>query len=297
MALEYNEYILSRVGCKVQKLSINAGSNCPNRDGTIGIGGCAFCNNESFNPSYCSPNKSIAQQITEGKAFFRKKYPEMKYLAYFQSYTNTYGDTHQLVSKYEEALSQEDVVGLVIGTRPDCLKDDMLEALRLLASRTYLCVELGAESIYDATLRRINRGHTWGVTQESVCRLSECGVDVGLHFIMGLPGESVDMQLRVADAVNALPVQLVKLHQLQIVRGSLFASQYEREELHDLRLWEVDEYIDFCVEFLSRLRNDIVVERFTSQAPSDMVVAPRWGLKNYEFTNRLRNEMKRRDRS
>lgn len=208
---EYNQYIREKIGRRVQKLSVNIGASCPNRDGSIGVGGCAFCNNKSFSPEYCDAEKSVTQQIKEGKEFFRKKYPDMVYLAYFQAYTNTYGETGRLLAQYREALACEDVVGLVIGTRPDCIAEDLLEGLAEIAKETYVCVELGAESIYDETLKKINRGHTWECTQEAVQRLARKGIDVGLHFIMGLPGESREEMLRVADEVSKMPVALIKL--------------------------------------------------------------------------------------
>lgn len=287
---EYNQYIREKIGRRVQKLSVNIGASCPNRDGSIGVGGCAFCNNKSFSPAYCDSDKSVTQQIAEGKEFFRKKYPDMAYLAYFQAYTNTYGDTEKLLRKYREAMESEDVLGIVIGTRPDCIAEDLLEGLAEIAKETYVCVELGAESIYDETLKKINRGHTWGCTREAVDRLTQKGIDVGLHFIMGLPGESREDMLRVADEVNEMPVALIKLHQLQIIENSLFARSFLNGEL-DVELWTAEGYLDFCAEFVRRLRGDIVIERFTSQSPAEIVIAPKWGLKNYEFTNLLRKRI------
>lgn len=287
---EYNQYIREKIGRRGQKLSVNIGASCPNRDGSIGVGGCAFCNNKSFSPEYCDAEKSVTQQITEGKAFFRKKYPDMAYLAYFQSYTNTYGETKKLLTLYKEALACEEVLGIVIGTRPDCIAEDLLEGLAEIAKETYVCVELGAESIYDETLKKINRGHTWSCTQEAVDRLARKGIDVGLHFIMGLPGESRDDMLKVADEVSKMPIALIKLHQLQIIESSLFARSFLSGEL-DVELWTAEEYLDFCAAFVKRLREDIVIERFTSQSPPEMVIAPKWGLKNYEFMNLLRKRI------
>ncbi|MDO4462567.1 MAG: TIGR01212 family radical SAM protein [Bacteroidia bacterium] len=287
---EYNQYIKEKIGRKVQKLSINIGASCPNRDGSIGVGGCAFCNNKSFSPGYCDSEKSVSQQIREGKEFFRKKYPDMVYLAYFQSYTNTYGNTERLLAQYREALSCDDVVGLVIGTRPDCIADDLLDGISEIARERYVCVELGAESIYDKTLKVINRGHTWDCTKATIRRLADRGIEVGLHFIMGLPGETREEMLRVSDEVSELPVSLIKLHQLQIIEDSLFGREYKEGRL-DVELWKAEDYLDFCAEFVKRLRDDIVVERFTSQSPPDMVIAPKWGLKNYEFMNLLRKRI------
>ncbi len=293
---DYPTYIRSIFGARVQKVSINAGFTCPNRDGSKGTGGCAFCNNSTFNPDYCDPLKSIGQQIDEGIAFFARKYPSLGYLAYFQAYSNTYGDTSRILSLYREALSHPHIRGLVIGTRPDCLADDLIDELRSMARDHYIAVELGAETTSDDTLRLINRGHTWHDTVDAVRRLSAAGLPVGLHFIMGLPGESRDFQLTTAATISRLPVTFVKLHQLQIVRGSVFASIY-RDRPAYFDLWTPDDYIDFCIEFARRLSPRIVIERFVSQAPRHLVLAPSWDLKNYEFAHLLLNAFRLRHAS
>lgn len=280
---------------KVQKISINAGFTCPNRDGTVGYGGCTYCNNQTFNPEYCRTEKSVSVQLEEGKRFFAHKYPEMKYLAYFQAYTNTYGELEMLKRKYEEALAVDDVVGLVIGTRPDCMSDTLLDYLETLAQRTFVLVEYGIESTLDRTLRRINRGHTWQAAVDAVERTAARGLPVGGHVILGLPGESREDMLGQAADISRLPLDTLKLHQLQLIRGTRMAREYE-ERPEDFHLFnDVDEYIALVVDYIQRLRPDLVLERFVSQSPKELLLAPDWGLKNYEFNHRLQKRMKEQD--
>lgn len=280
---------------KVQKISINAGFTCPNRDGTVGYGGCTYCNNQTFNPEYCRTEKPVSVQLEEGKRFFAHKYPEMKYLAYFQAYTNTYGELEALKRKYEEALAEDDVVGLVIGTRPDCMPDALLDYLEALARRTFVLVEYGIESTLDCTLRRINRGHTWQAAVDAVERTAARGLPVGGHVILGLPGESREDMLGQAADISRLPLDTLKLHQLQLIRGTRMAREYE-ERPEDFHLFQdVDEYIALVVDYIQRLRPDLVLERFVSQSPKELLIAPDWGLKNYEFNHRLQKRMKELD--
>lgn len=218
----YNEYgfwLKEQLGVKVQKISLNAGFTCPNRDGRVGTGGCAYCNNQTFNPDYCITEKTITQQLEEGKQFFSKKYPEMKYLAYFQAYTNTYDSLANLKAKYEEALSVPDVLGLVIGTRPDCMPDALLDYLEELNRHTFLLVEYGIESAYDATLSRINRGHNHAQSVDAITRTAVRGIPVGAHLILGLPGEGREAILHEAEVLSALPLTTLKPQQPQRFSG------------------------------------------------------------------------------
>lgn len=296
--IRYNDFptFLKRLFTgKVQKISINAGFTCPNRDGTVGYGGCTYCNNQTFNPEYCHTEKSVSVQLEEGKRFFAHKYPEMKYLAYFQAYTNTYGELEMLKRKYEEALAVDDVVGLVIGTRPDCMSDTLLDYLETLAQRTFVLVEYGIESTLDRTLHRINRGHTWQTAVDAVERTAARGLPVGGHVILGLPGESREDILGQAADISRLPLDTLKLHQLQLIRGTRMAREYE-ERPEDFHLFDdVDEYIALVVDYIQRLRPDLVLERFVSQSPKELLLAPDWGLKNYEFNHRLQKRMKELD--
>ena len=274
---------------KVQKISINAGFTCPNRDGSKGFGGCTYCNNQTFNPSYCATQKSVTQQIEEGKTFFARKYPEMKYLAYFQAYTGTYGELQHLICLYEEALRCDDVVGIVIGTRPDCMPNELLDYLADLSKRTFLTVEYGIESANDDTLRRINRGHTYAQSVEAVEKTASRGIYVGAHVILGLPGEDEEELVRQARMINKLPLTTLKLHQLQLIRGTVMACEYEQSPFH---LFTAEEYIEAVISYISHIRREVVLERFVSSSPKDLLLAPNWNIKNYEFVEKLKKKMR-----
>ena len=291
---EYGPWLKQQLGMKVQKISLNAGFSCPNRDGKVGFGGCTYCNNQTFNPEYCDTSKSITQQLIEGKQFFARKYPDMKYLAYFQAYTNTYADIDTIKEKYEEALSVPDIVGIVIGTRPDCMPDELLDYLSELNKRTFLIIEYGVESVYDTTLLRINRGHSHAQTIDAITRTAARGIRIGIHIILGLPGESHEMLLKEADIISSLPVTLLKLHQLQLIKGTAMAEEYFADS-SDFNLFTADSYIDLVIDFIERLRPDIILERFVSQSPSSLLAIPGWGLKNYEFMDKVRKRMNERN--
>ncbi|MDR2913724.1 MAG: TIGR01212 family radical SAM protein [Tannerella sp.] len=289
---EFTDYLRKRFPLfKVQKISLDAGFTCPNRDGTKGRGGCTYCNNQTFNPDYCSGNKSITGQLREGIQFFSRKYPEMKYIAYFQAYTNTYDKVESLRKKYEEAMAMERVVGIIIGTRPDSVPDELLDYLQELNRRTFVMIEYGIESTSNETLQRINRGHTYEEAEDAVRRTAERGIPAGAHIILGLPGESRVQILRHADRISSLPLTSVKLHQLQIIRGTAMGDEYERYPEH-FRLYTADEYIGLVIEFMDRLRKDIHIDRFVSQSPKELLIAPDWGLKNHEFRARLEQRLK-----
>lgn len=291
---DYGEFLRSHFDVKVQKIAIDAGFKCPNRDGSKGFGGCIYCNNQSFNPSYCQTNISVKEQVERGKAFFARKYPQMKYLAYFQAYTNTYGDTEKLMSLYEEALRCDDVVGLIVATRPDCVSNDLLAYLSDLARTRFVMMEYGVETSHDHTLKLINRGHSWADVVDVINRTNSYGVMCGAHLILGLPGENVDDFIVTAQCVSDLPVSTVKLHQLQVIKGTKLEKMYESDEVNIMK-WTADEYVDVCLQVLQHLRSDIAVERFVSQSPGELLIYPRWGLKNYEFTHLLQKRMSEKD--
>jgi radical SAM protein, TIGR01212 family len=291
---DFSTFLRKYFDCKVQKISLNAGFTCPNRDGVKGKGGCTYCNNQTFNPEYCKTEKSVKEQLEEGRLFFSRKYPEMKYLAYFQAYTNTYSELEELKRKYEDALSVDGVVGLVIGTRPDCMPDALLDYLEELNKRTFLLVEYGIESTNDDTLRRINRGHTYADTVDAVKRTAARGILTGGHVILGLPGETHDDIVSQTARLSELPLTTLKLHQLQLIRGTKMAHEFE-EHPEEFHLYEVDEYIDLVIDYVEQLRPDMVLERFVSQSPKELLIAPDWGLKNYEFTERVKKRMRERD--
>lgn len=286
---DYGRWIRSKFPFRVQKISIDAGFSCPNRDGQKGLGGCIFCDNHTFNPSYCNSRHSIREQLEEGKRFFSRKYPDMKYLAYFQAYTNTYAPVETLKEMYEEAINVEDVVGIVIGTRPDCMPDELLDYLEELNKKTFLIVEYGIESANDNTLRMINRGHTFDCSCTAVERTAERGIITGGHIIIGLPGEDANESIRQAKMISDMKLDILKIHQMQIIRGTKLARMYEEKPFH---VYSADEYIGLITEYIQWLRKDIVIERFVSQSPKDLLIAPQWGLKNHEFTNLLVNHLK-----
>lgn len=287
---EFGPWLKAQIGTKVQKISLNAGFTCPNRDGSVGVGGCTYCNNQTFNPEYCKTEKTVVQQLEEGKRFFARKYPEMKYLAYFQAYTNTYAGLEELRCKYEDALSVDGVVGLVIGTRPDCMPEALLDYLSELNDRTFVLVEYGIESTYDRTLQRINRGHDYASVVDAVTRTAQRGIFTGGHVILGLPGETHDDIIKGAGMLSELPLTTLKLHQLQLIRGTRMAEEYFASP-QDFHLFTADEYIDLVIDFVEHLRPDIVLERFVSQSPSSLLAVPGWGLKNYEFVDKVRKRM------
>lgn len=283
---DYGTWIREQFPFRVQKITLDAGFTCPNRDGTKGTGGCIFCNNESFSPAYCRHNHSVNQQLEEGKLFFKRKYPDMKYLAYFQSYSNTYAPIERLKELYGEALRVEDVVGLVIATRPDCVDDEKLNYLEELSKKTFLIVEYGVESCNDETLKRINRGHSFECSREAIEKTHERGITVAAHIILGLPGEDKDEMLRQAEIVSAMPIDILKLHQMQIIRGTKLADDYSM-----CKIFTLEEYAGLIAEYIKRLRNDIILERFVSQSPKELLIAPSWGIKNHEFTDLLRSKL------
>ncbi|MBO5594184.1 MAG: TIGR01212 family radical SAM protein [Prevotella sp.] len=286
---DYGTWIRSRFPFRVQKISVDAGFTCPNRDGRISTGGCIFCNNRTFNPSYCDSRHSISQQLEEGKRFFARKYPDMKYLAYFQAYTNTYDSLARLQALYEEALSVDDIVGLVIGTRPDCVSDELLDYLSALNQRTFLIVEYGIESANDLTLQFINRGHTFEQSREAISKTHQRGILTGGHIILGLPGEDAEESIRQASLISALDLDILKIHQMQVIRGTALEKIYEQKPFH---IYTAEEYIHLIARYIQHLRKELVLERFVSQSPEELLVAPHWGLKNYEFTNLLVNYLK-----
>jgi len=273
-------------GEKVQKITLTAGFSCPTRDGSRGKGGCTYCNNKSFSPNYAAKQRSISEQLDEGIRFFSRKYPAMKYLAYFQSYTNTYGAVEDCIAKYEEALAHPGVVGLIIGTRPDCMPEPLLEYLSALARQRFVLIEYGVESTLDRSLERIQRGHSWAESVETIERTHRAGIMVGAHIILGLPGESREELLSHADHLGALPLTTLKIHQLQIIKGTLMAGEYLRQP-EDFHLFTEEEYIALCVDFVRRLPRGLVIERFVSQSPPELLLAPRWGWKNFEFTAKI----------
>jgi len=291
---DYAGYFRKQFGERLQKVSIDAGFTCPNRDGTVGIGGCTYCNNNAFNPSYCSVEKTVTRQIQEGIAFHKKRYRRaVKYLAYFQAYSNTYAELPVLKSLYEEALAVEDVVGLVIGTRPDCVDDAILDYLAGLKNRVYVIVEYGIESCYNHTLERVNRGHTFEQTVRAIRETAARGIRTGGHLIFGLPGETREEMLEEAVILSRLPLSNIKFHQLQIIRNTRMADEYRNHPEH-FRLFGPEEYVEFVCDFLERLNPAFVVERFAGEAPPGYITGPRWGFRYDTLVRKVETRLEER---
>ena len=313
----YSRYFAKQFGGRVQKISIDAGFSCPNRDGKISTGGCSFCSNEAFNPSYCRPEKSVKQQIEEGIEFHQRRYRRAnKYLAYFQPFSNTYKPLEELKNIYSQAfealdsllptcqrrndiaskaLEKPEIIGIVIGTRPDLINEGILLHLREIQKTHYVMLEYGVESVYDETLKRVNRGHDFATAERAIRMTADYGIPCGAHFIFGLPGESKEMMLAAADTISQLPLTTVKFHQLQIFKDTKMDEEYQAhpEVFH---LFDLEEYIDFVIDFAERLNPDIVIERFAGEVPPRYLVSEPWMKLRYdEVLARIGKRMEERD--
>ena len=278
----YSDYFKLVFGGRAQKISIDAGFTCPNRDGTISTGGCSFCNNSAFNPSYCRPEKSISQQIEEGIDFHRRRYRRAQtYLAYFQPYTNTHKPIHELQKIYGEALSHPLVSGIVVGTRPDCVNEEILNLLGEIKKTHYVMIEYGIESVYDETLKRVNRGHDFATAEKAVRTTAECGIPCGAHFILGLPGETPQMMLDGIDIISKLPLTTIKFHQLQIFKDTPMADDFNSHP-SDYHLFDLQSYIDFIVHVIERLNPRFVIERLAGEVPPRFLVSEPWMSLRYD---------------
>lgn len=285
----YADYLISIFGPgKYQKLTLNAGNDCPNRDGSIGYGGCIYCSNKAFSPDYCHNGMSLTQQLEAGKNFFGRKYKDTRWLPYFQTYTSTNASIEKLRQQYSTIINAADVAGMVISTRPDTLPQTVIELLSSLHKP--VIIELGAESSHDRTLQLLNRGHSWLATVDAVHRAADAGLHVGLHLIAGLPGEDEYDLFKTIDASCELPIDSIKLHHLQILKGTILAKKVAEGSINVPEL-TLENYINLCIKILNRIPPNIVIERFVAQAPPELLISPRWGLKNYQFMNLLQNRM------
>ncbi len=292
----FTGYFIKTYGTRLQKVVIDAGFTCPNRDGTIGTGGCTYCDNRAFHPGYSTPDKPIAQQIDEGIAFHKVRYRRAGgYLAYFQPYSNTYAPLDALQNTYNQALAHPLVRGIVIGTRPDCVDMEKLDYFRDLAKKHIVHLEYGIESCYDKTLQRINRGHTVAQTEWAIQETSSRGLHTGAHLIFGLPGESKEEMLAQAHILNNWSITSLKLHQLQIVKGTAMEKEFERYP-KDFVTFSLEAYIDFVIDFLELLRPDIFIERVAGEVPPRFVRSTPWGLiRNVEILRLLEKRLKERN--
>lgn len=291
----YNNYFTKQFGSRVQKISIDAGFSCPNRDGKISTGGCTFCSNDAFNPSYCKPEKSIRKQIEEGIEFHKRRYRRAnKYLAYFQPFSNTYKPINELKDIYLQALAIPEIAGIVVGTRPDLVEAKVLQLLADISQTHYVMIEYGVESIYDTTLKHVNRGHDFGTAEKAINLTQQFGLPCGAHFIFGLPGETKTMMLDAARTISRLPLTTVKFHQLQIFKNTPMANEYQDHPEH-FHLFDLEEYIDFVIDFAERLNPAFVIERFAGEVPPRYLVSEPWMKLRYdEVLTRIEKRMEER---
>jgi radical SAM protein (TIGR01212 family) len=274
----YSNYFKKLFGERVQKVTINAGFTCPNRDGSISQKGCIYCDNNAFNPSYCSPLKSVGQQIEEGIAFHKNRYRRAeKYLAYFQAFSNTYAPLPVLKQIYKQALEKENVIGLVIGTRPDCIDSEKLDYFSQLSQTHYIMIEYGIESCNNKTLKLINRGHTFEQAVNAIEQTQKAGIKTGAHFIFGLPYETLSQWAQWTDIISELPLDTVKFHQLQIIKYTPIEAMYKNNQ-GAFHTFGLEEYIDFITDFLERLSPHLVIERFAGEVPPRFIAQTSWGL-------------------
>lgn len=282
----FSDKLKELFGARVQKLSIDAGFTCPNRDGRVGVGGCTFCDNSSFSPDYCRTAGGITEQIDAGITFFGSKYPNQKYLAYFQNYSATYAPMSVIKARVEEALSHPKISGIVLGTRPDICHDEVLDYLEELAKGCYVGVEFGVESTNNAVLKSVNRGHDYEVSEDAILRASGRGIYIGAHLIIGLPGESQEEALQGAIKVANLPIDVLKLHQLQIIKNTRMCDEFKASP-ENFELFTMEEYLEFLAKLIPMIPANVGFERFVNQVPPGYLVAPKWGIKNHEFTAKL----------
>ena len=292
----YADWFAAFFGGRMQKVSINAGFTCPNRDGTLGYGGCTYCNNEAFIPGYCTPERSVTQQIEQGIEFHHRRYRRAKgYIAYFQAYTNTYATIEKLSALYDEALNHPAVSGLVIGTRPDCVTGELLDRLAVMARDYFISVEYGIETVNDDTLRRINRGHDFATAVKAVEETAARGLNTGAHLIFGLPGDTRPSITESADIISSMPLTSLKIRQLQLVKGTLMARQY-RQDPDAFDLYSLDEYLDLVISFTERLSPGIMIDRISGEAPPGLLDDPRnWQLRSNGIFNLFGKKLEERN--
>ncbi len=289
---DYHSYLKKKLGAVTYKVSVDGGFTCPNIDGTVARGGCTYCNNRSFVPKYLTRGTPIRDQIDQGVASQRERYGAQRLLAYFQAYSNTYEEIDLLEARYHEALSHPSVDGLVLGTRADCLPEPVVRLLESLACDYYIAVEIGIESVYDDTLERINRGHDFAAVRSAFERLSGRGLHLGAHLILGFPGETRQQWLDTADVISGLPLDYLKIHHLQVVKGTALAQSRQDQPFP---VFEFDEWVNLLCDFLEKLHPDIAVARLCGSAPPHLLIAPQWGRKKHpEVISAVMEEMNRR---
>ena len=288
----YSDYLKERFGCKVHKVSVDMGFTCPNRDGSVARGGCIYCNNDSFVPPYARNRYSFDSQVTSGINYLRNRFKAKRFIIYFQAYTNTYGNVSELRDMYLSALSYDDVVGVAIGTRSDCIDEAKLDMIEDLSRKTYVSLEYGIESVYDKTLEYMNRGHDYQSVIDAIALSKGRGFDIGTHIIVGFPTETRDEMLAMADRVSELGVDNLKIHNLHIVRNTPLARIYSENPFH---LFGYSEYLDFIVEFIEKVSPGIVIERLFTDTPRDLLVAPHWNMSHAEILRDIKYCLESKD--
>jgi radical SAM protein (TIGR01212 family) len=281
-----------KFGFTVYKVNVDAGFTCPNRDGTLGVSGCIYCNNDSFRPNSCRPTLSVTEQVVNGITHVKKRYGAKNFLVYFQPYTNTYAPVEQLEALYREALREPSVVGLAIGTRPDAIDREKIEMLEALASKYFILIEYGLQSIYDNSLKFINRGHDYQTFLNALELTKNRGIFIGAHIIAGFPTETKDETLAMAEELSSLPIECLKVHQLQVVKDTPLEELYKKKPFH---VFEYQEYLDFLADFIERLSPDIVLQRLFATAPDDILVAPQWGRNRHQILRDIEKNLELRD--
>lgn len=288
----YNSYLKEKFGCRVHKVSVGVGFTCPNRDGNVAIGGCIYCNNDSFVPSYARSNLSLQDQIRTGMEYLKKRFKAEKFIIYFQAYTNTYDKIEKLEKLYREALDNENVVGLAIGTRSDCVDEEKIKLFEDLAKDWFVSIEYGIESIYDKTLEYMNRGHNYKSIIDAIQITKEKGIHIGAHIIVGFPTETRDEMLLMADEISRLKIDFLKVHNLHVVKNTPLARMYAKDPFH---VFNYEEYIDFISRFIEQLSPKIVLERLFTDTPQDLLIAPRWNKTHNEILRGIEMELERRN--
>ncbi|HXX53852.1 MAG TPA: TIGR01212 family radical SAM protein [Thermodesulfovibrionales bacterium] len=288
----FGPYLRERFGTIVYKVNVDAGFTCPNRDGTVGVSGCIYCNNDSFRPSECKAEKTITEQVRKGIEYLSARYKAKKFLVYFQPYSNTYAPLRELEHMYAEALSVPSVIGLAIGTRPDCVDEDKIRMLQELAINRFILIEYGVQSIYDKSLKYILRGHDYQAFLDAVYLTAHRGIHIGAHTIMGFPTETRYEMLAMADELSNLPIGFLKIHQLQVIKNTILAKRYEE---NPFPVFGYDEYLDFLVEFMERLSPEIVLQRLFAMAPDDILIAPRWDKTRQEIISDIKKRFEKRN--
>ena len=292
----YKHFLQQRFGGRIQKLTIDAGFSCPNRDGTVGNGGCTYCLNDAFNPSYCLPEKSVTQQLEEGIVFHRNRYRRADgYLAYFQAFSNTHAPLKKLKEIYQPAIEHPQIKGIVIGTRPDCMDREKLAYFAELNKKMFISIEYGVESTLNETLKRINRGHSFEKAEETIHETHRFGLHTGAHFIFGLPGEYEDIWFREIEKINRLPIQSIKFHQLQIIKRTKLEQEL-KEKPTDFHIFTMEHYIDFICRYIEMLNSAFIIERFAGEVPPRFLAIDTWGSTRYDVVlQKIEKELERRD--